>query len=130
MDNVKVRSISIKEMESNIFKFMDFPEVVGISSKWLLHKTNFYGLFLNNSLIGIARLCNKNEIAKLKLIEIKKDYQNQGYGSYFLAKLENIAKNIKKCNRIRLCPRDYRVYDFYKQNKYEFIHEHLMLKEI
>lgn len=124
-----VRLISIEEMKSNIFRYKDFPVVIGISSKWLLHKTNFYGLFLNNNLIGISRLCIKDNTAKLKLLEIKERYQNQGYGSYFLNELENIAiKN--NCNQICLCPRDYRVYDFYMQNGYNYIHEHLMKKEI
>lgn len=124
-----VRPISIEEMKSNIFRYKDFPIVMGISSKWMIRKSNFYGLFLDNNLIGISRLCIKNNQAKLKLIEIKKEYQNQGYGSYFLKELENIA-NRHNCNQICLCPRDYRVYNFYRQNGYIYIHEHLMKKEI
>lgn len=124
-----VRPISIKEMKSNIFRYKDFPVVMGISSKWLIRKSNFYGLFLDNNLIGISRLCIKDNKAKLKLLEIKEEYQNQGYGSYFLKELENIA-NRYNCNQICLCPRDYRVYNFYRQNGYIYIHEHLMKKEI
>lgn len=121
------RYITKEEMCNNIFSYKDFPVVFGFSSKFYLDKTGYYGLFIENKLIGICHIKFKKDYCRLKAIEIKKNYQNQGYGSYILQEIEKIAKQ-NNYKQIRLCPRDYRVYNFYTNNDYEFIHEHLILK--
>ncbi len=124
------KKITKEEMKNNIFTSKDFPDTIGISSKWLLRKEGFYALIdSKGELITIANIQMKKDVCKLRVLETKPQYRRQGYGKKMLDEVENIAIQEGK-KEIRLCPRDYRVYDFYMRNGFEYKHEHLMIKRI
>lgn len=114
------RIITESEMKKGIFTSKDFPIVLGIGSKLLAYtKDIFYGYYVNEEIVGISKFEIEKEKCKIKIIEIKPEWQNKGYGSKIIKEIEGKAKksNVKE---IKLIPRDYRVYNFYEKNGYTF----------
>ena len=106
------RKLTKEELKNNIWKGKDFPEIIYLSSKWMINKTNWFGYFKDNKLIGICHLKYRKNYLYLHLLEIHKDYQNKGYGKEIIKNLIRISQKLRY-NIIKVNPRDYRCYGFY-----------------
>ena len=98
---------------------------------------NLLGLYLDNTLIGIAQIDYFNNIMdnqKQAIINnfcIKKEYQHQGYGNYLLNECIKYLKN-KGINKINMTSNKNRIYAhmLYQKNNFEIIDTILLNKNI
>ena len=64
-----------------------FPKNEQTDLIWLfddLHKGIIYGYYQENQLVGFAILCIQSQIAHILYLAVKKEYRDQGIGSYIL----------------------------------------------
>jgi len=108
------KKFSKEDLSQGLWKASDFPEVVGFPSKWLLNKSNWFGYYKDNKLIGVFHLKFKKDYLYLHILEIKKNYHNKGFGKAIINYIRNMALRMRY-NIIRVNPRDYRCYGFYEK---------------
>lgn len=108
------RRLTKDELKSDIWSGKDFPEVIGFSSKFIINKNGWYGYFYNNTLVSICHLKFKQNYLYLHILETHKKFQNKGFGKELINNVINLAKRLNY-HEIRVNPRDYRCYDFYRK---------------
>ena len=86
-----------------------FPKNEQTDLIWLfddLHKGIIYGYYQENQLVGFAILCIQSQIAHILYLAVKKEYRDQGIGSYILndlAKQYDSKKIIVDIEKIKEC---------------------------
>ena len=98
---------------------------------------NLLGLYINNALIGLTQINYINNIMENKkqaIINsfcIKKEYQNKGYGNYFLNECIKYLKK-KNINKINMTSNKNRTFAhrLYQKNNIEIIDTTLFNKNI
>ena len=71
-----------------------------------LHLGAIYGYYQENQLVGFAILCIQSQIAHILYLAVKKEYRDQGIGSYILndlAKQYDSKKIIVDIEKIKEC---------------------------
>jgi predicted GNAT family N-acyltransferase len=100
------------EIRTNVFvKEQKVPpdlEIDGLDSE-----SEHFVVYLDNKIIGCARIRTKNNFAKLERIAIIKEHRNKGFGKELTKFLIDYCKQ-KKFDEIRLNSQIY-VSDFYKK---------------
>ena len=119
VDKIKIRKVKNKnelnkvfEIRTNVFvKEQKVP--IDLELDGLDQEADHFVVYLDNKMIGCARIRKNKDFAKLERIAIVKEQRNKGFGKQLTKFLIDYCKQ-KKFNEIRLHSQVY-VSDFYKK---------------